>query len=99
MNRIDETFRRIRAEGRMGLFPYLTAGFPTLEASERLILAALEAGGDGLELGVPFSDPLADGATMQHASEVALRNGSSLRWTLDLIARLRVHTQAPITPM
>ena len=71
----------------MGLFPYLTAGFPALGATEPLALAAIEAGADGLELGVPFSDPLADGATMQHASEIALRNGASLSWTIGLTGR------------
>ncbi|MPZ15656.1 MAG: tryptophan synthase subunit alpha [Chloroflexi bacterium] len=95
-NRIDAVFHALRAAGRMGLFPFFTAGYPTLEATERLALVALEAGADGLELGVPFSDPLADGATLQRASEVALRNGASLAWTLALTERLRVQVDAPI---
>jgi tryptophan synthase alpha chain len=98
-NRIDRTFESLRQQGRMGLFPYLTAGFPTLEATEQLLLAAVEAGADGLELGIPFSDPLADGATMQYASEVALGNGSSLSWSLALLRRLRAHIDVPIVPM
>ena len=98
-NRIDATFATLRAAGRLGLFPYLTAGFPALDASERLALAALEAGADGLELGIPFSDPLADGSTQQHASEVALRNGASLTWTLDLVRRIRQRVDAPLVLM
>jgi tryptophan synthase alpha chain len=98
-NRIDRSFASLREQGRMGLYPYLTAGFPTLEATERLLLAAVEAGADGLELGVPFSDPLADGTTMQHASEVALANGSSLSWSLALLRRLRARINVPIVPM
>ncbi|MEA2639931.1 MAG: tryptophan synthase alpha chain [Chloroflexota bacterium] len=99
MNRIDETFARLRANDQMGLFPYLTAGFPDLDATEPLAIAAIEAGADGLELGVPFSDPLADGATMQHASEIALRNGASLSWTIELTRRLRARTNAPLNLM
>lgn len=99
MNRIDVTFRALRATGRMALLPYLTAGYPTLDATERLALAAFRAGADGIELGVPFSDPLADGATLQHASEVALRNGASLAWTLGIAARLRRQVEAPLILM
>ena len=99
MNRIDTTFEALRAEGRVGLFPYLTAGYPALDATERLAVAAVEAGADALELGVPFSDPLADGATMQRASEVALRNGSSLGWSIDLAARLRARLAIPLILM
>ena len=98
-NRIDQTFARLGDEGRMGLFPYLTAGFPELEASEPLALAALAAGADGLELGVPFSDPLADGTTLQHASEIALSNGASLSWAIGLAGRLRARTDAPLILM
>lgn len=99
MNRIDATFGALRAAGRIGLFPYLIAGYPTLDATERLAVAALEAGADGLELGIPFSDPLADGTTLQHASEVALRNGATLPWALELGARLRGRTDLPLVPM
>lgn len=74
-------------------------GFPRLEATETLALAMLSAGADGLELGVPFSDPVADGVTLQRASEKALHNGASLRWTLDLAERLRRQTEAPLLVM
>lgn len=83
----------------MGLFPYLTAGFPTLDATDRLARCAIRAGADGLELGVPFSDPLADGATLQHASQVAIENGVSLAWTLDLVERLRSEAAIPLILM
>jgi tryptophan synthase alpha chain len=98
-NRIDATFAELRRAGRVGLFPYLTAGFPALDATERLTLAAVEAGADGLELGIPFSDPLADGATLQHASEVALTNGASLAWALGLTRRLRARVDVPLILM
>jgi hypothetical protein len=99
MNRIDTAFERARAEGRVGLFPYLTAGYPALDATERLAETAVESGADGLEFGVPFSDPLADGATMQRASEVALANGASLAWTLERVQRLRSRLDVPLVLM
>lgn len=99
MNRIDQTLAQARAAGRMALFPYLTAGYPEPAATERLALAMLAAGADGLELGVPFSDPMADGATLQRASEVALARGASLAWTLEVATRLRSQTTKPILLM
>lgn len=99
MNHIDAAFQRLRASGRLGLFPYLTAGFPALDVSGALAVAAIEAGADGLELGVPFSDPLADGATLQRASEVALENGASLAWTLELARGVRERADAPLLLM
>jgi tryptophan synthase alpha chain len=99
VNRIDTAFERARAEGRVGLFPYLTAGYPALDATERLAEAAVKAGADGLEFGVAFSDPLADGATMQRASEVALANGASLAWTLERVQRLRSRLDVPLVLM
>ena len=75
---------------------YLTAGDPTLEASEKIILAAVEAGADVIELGVPFSDPVADGPTIQRASERALRSGTTLAGVLELAQRLRARTGVPL---
>jgi tryptophan synthase alpha chain len=98
-NRIDRALSAARETGRMGLFPYLTAGYPALDATEPLALAMFDAGADGLELGVPFSDPMADGATLQRASEVALANGASLAWTLGVAARLRSRTDKPVLLM
>jgi tryptophan synthase alpha chain len=74
-------------------------GFPTLDATERLALAMLAAGADGLELGVPFSDPVADGVTLQRASERALSNSATLAWTLETAGRLRQKTDAPLIAM
>ncbi|MSQ23708.1 MAG: tryptophan synthase subunit alpha [Chloroflexi bacterium] len=99
MNRIDRTFAQLKAADRLGLFPYLTVGFPDLDATEQLALAMLEAGADGIELGIPFSDPVADGVTLQHASERALSNGASVSWALDVVARLRGQTDAPLIAM
>ena len=88
-NRIDETLRRIRESGEPALAPFLTLGFPDAATSEDLARAVLDAGGDMLELGVPFSDPLADGPTIQMTSYRALRNGASLSRCLDSLRRLR----------
>jgi tryptophan synthase alpha chain len=76
--RLDSAFARARREQRLALVAYLMAGYPDLAASVRLLHAALDAGADVLELGVPFSDPLADGVTIQRASERALANGTRL---------------------
>ena len=88
-NRIDETLRRVRESGKPALAPFLTVGFPDIATSEDLARAVLDAGADMLELGVPFSDPLADGATVQMTSYRALRNGVSAAKCLDSLRRLR----------
>ncbi len=89
MNRLAETFARLREANRAALIPYFTLGYPDFHSALELVPAALEAGADIVELGVPFSDPLADGATIQAASQRALANGMSLRHGLDQIAALR----------
>jgi len=76
--RIAAAFETARSENRAALMPFMTVGYPTLEASKKLILAITEGGADLIELGIPFSDPLADGATVQRASQVALEHGASL---------------------
>ena len=88
-NRIAETFATVAAEGRIALLPYVTIGYPTLERSKKLIKAIVEAGADGLELGVPFSDPLADGATVQRTSQIALEQGTSLTDAFRVVEELR----------
>lgn len=75
---------------------YITAGDPSLEATRQIVLAAAEAGADVIELGVPFSDPLADGPTIQRASERALRAGTTLSGVLDLVAAIRRDSQVPL---
>ena len=94
-NRLDATFAALRDEGRLGLFPYLTAGYPDRATCARLLEVMATSGADGLELGIPFSDPLADGVTMQRASARALEQGVTLDDALDLVAGLRKRHSLP----
>jgi tryptophan synthase alpha chain len=94
--RIAKRFHELSRRGELGLVAYITAGDPSLDASEKIVLAAAEAGADVVELGVPFSDPVADGPTIQRASERALRSGTTLGGVLDLVRRLRSSTQVPL---
>ena len=88
-SRISGALARAQEERRTALIPFLTAGYPSLEQSEELMLALVRGGADIIEIGVPFSDPLADGATVQRTSQKALDNGVRLADCLDLVARLR----------
>ncbi len=94
--RIERKFQRLGEAGEMGLIAYVTAGDPSLDATEKIVLAAAEAGADVIELGVPFSDPVADGPTIQRASERALRSGTTLAGVLELTRRIRAHSEAPL---
>ena len=94
--RIGRRFEQLRRSGELGLVAYITAGDPSLDASERIVLALAEAGADVIELGVPFSDPLADGPTIQRASERALRSGTTLAGVLSLVKRVRPKTEVPL---
>lgn len=94
--RIAERFRKLAESRELGLVAYITAGDPSLDATERIVLAAAEAGADVIELGVPFSDPVADGPTIQRASERALRSGTTLAGVIELVRRLREHTDVPL---
>ncbi len=96
MNRIDKTFDDLKAQGRKGLVGFLTVGDPDEAQSERDIREALDAGVDVLELGIPFSDPTADGATIQAASQRALRAGMTLKKALAMVARIRADYTCPI---
>lgn len=89
MNRIQATFERLKAAQRKALIPFITAGDPSQDQTVPLMHALVEAGADVIELGVPFSDPMADGPTIQRASERALRNGASLRGVLAMVAEFR----------
>ena len=95
-SRIARRFAELAKHGEMGIVAYLTAGDPTLDATEIIVLAAAEAGADVIELGVPFSDPLADGPTIQRASERALKSGTTLAGILALMGRLLRSTEVPI---
>ena len=89
MNRIAAAFDRLRSARRTALMPYLTMGYPQLESALELVPALVAAGADLIELGVPFSDPLADGATIQAAGQRALANGMTLERCLEQAAQLR----------
>ncbi|HWY09560.1 MAG TPA: tryptophan synthase subunit alpha [Candidatus Acidoferrales bacterium] len=94
--RISKRFGELRAAGELGIVAYITAGDPSLDASHKFVLALAEAGADVIELGVPFSDPLADGPTIQRASERALKAGASLARVLELVSRIRQSSQVPL---
>jgi tryptophan synthase alpha chain len=96
MSPIDDVFAKLRAEGRTGLVTYVTAGDPDLPRSRDVLLALDRAGADVLEVGVPFSDPLADGPVIQRATERALASGATLSRVLDLVADVRPELAAPI---
>lgn len=95
-SRISQRFAALRLTGQMGLVAYLTAGDPSLAATEKFVLALAEAGADVIELGVPFSDPVADGPVIQRASERALRAGTTLAGVLSLVKSVRAKTQVPL---
>ncbi|MFL6591685.1 MAG: tryptophan synthase subunit alpha [Luteimonas sp.] len=89
MNRIDTRFAALKAPGRKALVPFITAGDPSLAATVPVMHALVEAGADVLELGVPFSDPMADGPTIQRSSERALARGAGMSFVLDCVRRFR----------
>lgn len=99
MGRIADRFETLRARGEKALIPFLTAGDPDLETTEALVLAMAEAGADIIELGVPFSDPTAEGPTIQRSSARALARGASLRAILQLVARVRDRVEPPLVLM
>jgi tryptophan synthase alpha chain len=94
--RISHRFHELSGAGELGIVAYITAGDPSLDATEKIVCAAADAGADIVELGVPFSDPVADGPTIQRASERALRAGATLAGVLNLVRRLRAHTNVPL---
>ncbi len=96
MSRISDAFRAIRADGHRALVAYLTAGDPSLDATGELLVAVQQAGADIIEIGVPFSDPTADGPTIQRASMRSLRNGTTLDAILDMVERLRPRLSIPL---
>src|SRR6201981_3813630 len=94
--RISQRFGELRESGELGIIAYITAGDPSLDATHKFVLALAEAGADVIELGVPFSDPLADGPTIQRASERALKSGTTLAGALELVRQIRRHSQVPL---
>ena len=99
-HRIAAAFARARDECRAALIPYVVAGYPDADTSLEIALAAADAGADLLEVGLPYSDPLADGATLQRASQVAIKAGATLEGSLRLIERIgAARPDVPLVPM
>jgi tryptophan synthase alpha chain len=98
-SRLDRVFAQLRAQGEKALIAYVMAGDPSLTDTEQLVPALEQAGADIIELGVPFSDPIADGPVIQQAAERALRSGTSLRKVLATVQALRQRTQVPLVLM
>lgn len=99
MSRISQRFEALRAEGKKGLVVYIMAGDPDLETTRQLILELERSGADIIELGIPFTDPLADGPSIQAANERALASGTTLEAILDFVRSMREVTQIPILLM
>jgi tryptophan synthase alpha chain len=94
--RIGRKFERLAQQGELGLVAYVTAGDPSMAGTEEIVLRLAEAGADVIELGVPFSDPVADGPTIQRASERALRAGATLEKVIALVGVVRKKSDAPV---
>lgn len=99
MNRIDAKFKELKKEKKKAFIAYITAGDPNLAMTEKLVIALEKSGVDMIELGIPFSDPLADGPTIQAASQRALLAGASLKKILRLVVRIRKKTDIPLVFM
>jgi len=99
MNRIDKTFKILKSKKRKAFIPFITAGDPNLKTTEELVLNFEQAGADIVELGVPFSDPLADGPTIQASSQRALKRSVNLDKILETVKRIRQKSQIPIALM
>jgi tryptophan synthase alpha chain len=98
-SRLDRTFRRLKEQREKALIAYLMAGDPSLAETEQLVLELGKAGADVIELGVPFSDPIADGPVIQQAAERALRSGTTLRAILSMVGRVRTQSDIPLVLM
>lgn len=99
MNKIEKTFKKLKAQNKKAFIPYIMAGDPSLEKTEKIVRMFEECGADIVELGVPFSDPLADGPTIQRASERALKNGVTLKKVIAFVKDLRSKSQVPLVLM
>lgn len=99
MSRLAQTFEALRARNERAFIPFVTCGDPDLTTTKALLRAYIAAGADIVEIGIPFTDPLADGPTIQRASERALAGGVTMNDALDLIAEMRQETQVPLVPM
>ena len=99
MSRIDSRFRELRKQGRKALIIYLTCGYPDLRTTAKLVELLDECGVDIIELGIPFSDPVADGPVIQYSSQKALRRGVNLKKVFSMVAALRKRTRIPLVIM
>ncbi len=99
MNRVARTWIELKAKGQKALIPYLTPDYPFKGMTVQLLKRLAGAGADLIEVGIPFSDPLADGKTIQHSSEVALQNGATLRSILRSVAKFREDSEIPVILM
>jgi len=97
--RITAAFEQARSESRGVLIPYFMCGYPSAAQSIKLVLAATQAGADIIELGMPFSDPLADGATIQHAGQIALERGMTINGCLEIASQISARSDAPLILM
>src|SRR6516164_4650073 len=97
--RITQAFEQARHESRGVLIPYFMCGYPSALQSIKLVLAAIQAGADIIELGMPFSDPLADGATIQHAGQVALERGMTINGCLEIACQISASNDIPLILM
>src|SRR6266478_6994890 len=94
--RITRAFEQARREGRGVLIPYFMCGYPSATQSIELVLAGAQGGADIIELGMPFSDPLADGATIQHAGQVALERGMTIQGCMEIARQVATHSDVPL---
>lgn len=99
MSRIGEKFRELAAQNHKAFIPYIMAGDPSLKRTEKIVGILEDCGADIVELGVPFSDPLADGPTIQMAAQRALLQGVTLHQVIELVGSIRIRTQMPIVLM
>lgn len=99
MNRIEEKFNNLKNENKKAFIPYICAGDPSLDESEKLVYALEEAGADVIELGIPFSDPLADGPVIQAASLRSLKNGFKIKKFFELVKKIRQNSNIPLVSM
>nr|HID59412.1 tryptophan synthase subunit alpha [Desulfobacterales bacterium] len=99
MNRIESLFNEVRDKGKTALMPFIMAGDPNIEVSLDLILEIEKGGADVIEVGVPFSDPMADGPTIQAAGQRALSSGTSLKHVLEMVKRVRSKSEVPLVLM
>lgn len=99
MNRIERKFKELEKQKKKAFIAFITAGYPDLNTTEKLVLEFSKIGVDIVELGVPFSDPMADGPVIQEASQASLENGTNISRILDSVKRIRKYTQLPICLM